>query len=329
VTAPDNPVLSVVVAIVCDTVRRPDVSHLEPCLAALTRQSGAPTMEIIVPFLPSVAGIAQLRERYPDVRFFEVPDLRTYTGAGESREHHDELRSRGLAVARGRIVALLEDHGIPAADWSARVVEGHRKPVAALCGAIENGIDRPLNWAVYFCDFLRYQNPLPEGESTNASDANVSYKREALESIRPIWREIFHETFVHAALRSRGGKLVFAPEVVFYQHRQGLRLGAAMKERFVWGRSYAGTRARLAGTPRRVFWAVFTPLLPGLLVARMTLMAWKKRRTMGAFLKALPLTALLEVGWSCGEFIGYATARANAAGAQTAEALARGSGVGL
>src|ERR1019366_9392791 len=101
------------------------------------------------------------------------------------------------------------------------------------------------------------------------------------------------------------------------------------KERFVWGRSYAGTRARLAGTPRRVVWAVFTPLLPGLLVARMTLMAWKKRRTMGAFLKALPLTALLEVGWSCGEFIGYATARANAAGAQTAEALARGSGAVL
>src|ERR1035438_5297476 len=112
------------------------------------------------------------------------------------------------------------------------------------------------------------------------------------------------------------------------RYRQTL-LGGLWAVRFVWGRSYAGTRARLAGTPRRVFWAVFTPLLPGLLVARMTLMAWKKRRTMGAFLKALPLTALLEVGWSCGEFIGYATARANAAGAQTAEALARGSGVGL
>src|ERR1035437_7769111 len=90
VTAPGNPVLSVVVAIVCDTVGRPDVSHLEPCLAALTRRSGAPTMEIIVPFLPSVPGIAQLRARYPDVRFFEVPDLRTYTGAGESREHRSE-----------------------------------------------------------------------------------------------------------------------------------------------------------------------------------------------------------------------------------------------
>src|ERR1017187_5462729 len=260
-----NPVLSVVVAIVSDTTGRPNVIHLEPCLAALTQQSGSASVEILVPFLPSVKGIAGLRQQYPDVRFLEASDLRTYTGEGGSREHHDELRARGLAAARGRIVALTEDHGIPARDWCARVMEGHEKTVAALSGAIENAVDRPLNWAVYFCDFLRYQNPLPQGESTNASDANVSYKREALESVRPIWREIFHETLVHAALRSRGGKLVFAPEVVFYQHRQGLRLGAAMKERFVWGRSYAGTRARLAGTPRRVFWAVFTPLLPGLL----------------------------------------------------------------
>ena len=182
-----NPALSVVVAIVSDTTDRPDVSHLEPCLAALTQQSGAPAMEIIVPYHPSVDGIARVRERYPDVRFMEVADLRTYTGQGGSREHHDELRARGLAVARGTIVALIEDVGLPAPDWSASVVEAHRQPFAAVGGAIENGIDRPLNWAVYFCDFLRYQNPLPEGESAIASDANVSYKRAALESIRPVW----------------------------------------------------------------------------------------------------------------------------------------------
>src|ERR1017187_5444679 len=104
---PDNPDLSVVVAIVSDTMGRPDVGHLEPCLAALMRQSGAPAMEIVVPFLPCVDGIAQLRRQYPQVRFLEVSNLRTYTGQGGSREHHDELRARGLAVARGRIVALI------------------------------------------------------------------------------------------------------------------------------------------------------------------------------------------------------------------------------
>jgi hypothetical protein len=323
--AVDNPVLSVVVAIVSDTTDHPDASHLEPCLAALVQQVGAPAMEIIVPYHPAVDGIARLRHRYADVRFLEVADLRTYTGRGGSREHHDELRARGLALARGSIVALIEDVGIPAPDWSTRVVEAHHQPFAAVGGAIENGIDRPLNWAVYFCDFLRYQNPLPEGESAIASDANVSYKRAALDSIRPVWQEFFHEASVNGALRSRNEKVALTPGVVLYQHRQGLRLKGALKERFVWGRSYAATRGGLAGTPRRVLWAVLSPLLPGLILVRMTLLAWKKRRTLAAFLKALPLTAALTVSWSWGELVGYATGRANAAGAQAAEAIARGS----
>src|SRR5271169_6322654 len=115
--AGDGPKLSVVVAIVSDGSGQPDVIHLEPCLAALARQDGAPPMEIVVAHLPGTAGIAGLRDRYPDVVFSEVTDLRMYTGGG-SREHHDEIRARGLALARGEIIALIEDHGIPSRDWS-------------------------------------------------------------------------------------------------------------------------------------------------------------------------------------------------------------------
>lgn len=323
--APDKPVLSVVVAIVSDTTGAPDVSHLEPCLTALAQQSGASTMEVIVPYHPAVEGIQKMRLKYPAVRFLEVPNLRTYLGQGGSREHHDELRARGLAAARGAIVALIEDHGIAAPDWSTRVLEAHRTGFAAIGGAIENGIDKPLNWAVYFCDFLRYQNPVPEGESYLASDANVTYKRPALEAIRPVWKEIFHESSVNDALRVRGERIALSPRIVLYQHRLGLRVSGALKERFVWGRSYAATRARLVDTPKRMFWAIFSPALPALMMARMTLMALRKRRTFIAYLRALPLTFALIVSWSFGELTGYLTGRANAAGTPAAEAIARGS----
>src|SRR5579862_4086085 len=199
--ARETPALSVVVAIVSDTTDHPDVSHLDPCLEALTRQTlPGGSLEIIVPFHPAVQGIARMRQKYPGVLFVEAARLSTYIGQGGSREHHDELRARGLAAATGRIVALIEDHGVVAADWSARVVEAHAQNFAAIGGAIENDIDRPLNWAVYFCDFLRYQNPIPAGESGIASDANVTYKRPALELIRPVWEEIFHESAVNQAL---------------------------------------------------------------------------------------------------------------------------------
>lgn len=321
----DNPPLSVVVAIVSDTAGHPDTTHLEPCLGALSRQPLASVTEIVVPFYAAVKGITALKAQYPNVNFLEVADLKTYTGRSGSREHHDELRARGLAVAQGQVVALIEDHGIVAPDWSTRLLEAHAGAFAAVGGAIENGIDRPLNWAVYFCDFLRYQNPLQGGETAIVSDANVAYKRTALESIRPIWQEIFHEASVTAALRSRGQELILAPAAVLHQHRQGLRVSLALRERFVWGRSYAATRARLARLSQRIFWAVFAPALPVLMMARMTLMAWKKRRTMSAFLKALPLTSALAVSWSCGEWVGYVTGRANSAGSRAAEAIARGS----
>jgi hypothetical protein len=323
--ATGKPVFSVVVAIVSDTTSRADASHLGPCLEALLRQTGAPAMEIVVPHHPFVQGIDQVRDRYPGVKFVKAGDLRTYTGRPGSREHHDELRARGLAATSGSIVALIEDHGVPAPDWAARFVEAHGGSYAALGGAIENGIDRPLNWAVYFCDFLRYQSPLPESETTTVSDANVAYKHSALDSVRPVWQEIFHEASVNGALEKQGQKLAFAPRAVLYQHRQGLRLGAALRERFVWGRSYGATRARLAGSAKRLFWCVFVPALPVLMMARMTVAAWKKRRTMAPFCKALPFTAALAVSWSCGELVGYFSGRANAAGTQAAEAIARGS----
>jgi hypothetical protein len=322
-----QPVLSVVVAVVSDTTGGLDISHLDPCLEALRRQTTAGTgvpMEILVPYHPSTEGIGQMREKYPAVRFLEANRLRTYRGQGGSREHHDELRARGLAEANGRIVALIEDHGIVAPDWSARVVEAHAGDFAAIGGAIENGVNRPLNWAVFFCDFLRYQNPIPGGESPVASDANVTYKRSTLESVRSVWKEIFHESAVNQALRMRGERVGLAPRVVVYQHRQRLRLATALAERYVWGRSYAATRARLAGPWKRAFWAAFSPALPLLMLGRMTWMAMRKRRTFGAYLRALPFTTALIVSWSCGELVGYLTGRANAAGTPAAEAIARG-----
>ena len=147
-----------------------------------------------------------------------------------------------MAAAHAPVIALMEDHGWPDPHWCARLVEEHRNGFAGVAGAMENGVDRPLNWAVYFCDFGKYQNPVAAGATALASDANVSYRRAALESIAPVWRDTFHEPSVNWALRSRGLELAISPEVVMYQHRHGLSLAGALRERFTWGRSYTASR---------------------------------------------------------------------------------------
>lgn len=316
-----GPLLSVVVAIVSDTTdAHADVSHLVGCLEALSQQAASPSLEILVPYHPAVIDIEPARRRFPDVIFLPIDDLRRFTGRGDSREHHDELRARGLAAARGKIVGLIEDHARPDRYWCARVVEAHQDGYAGIGGAIENGIARPLNWAVYFCDFGRYQNPVPEGDSPFASDANIAYKRSALESIRPVWQESFHEPVVNQALVSRGHRIGLSQQVVVYQHRAGLRFRDALRERFIWGRSYAATRGADLGPAKRAFYTAVAPILPGLLLLRMTATALARRRCLGAFFTALPLIVVLTVSWSAGELVGYLTARADS-GARDVQAV--------
>jgi len=300
------PRLSVIVVPVGDTiVPYRDVAELAGNLEALSRQIDPPPMEVIVPFHDRICGLEELARRFPNVHFLRADGLKGLTSAGGSREHHDELRSRGAAAARGEIIAFLEDHVRPDPLWAAAVMQAHGQDYAVIGGAIQNGVNRALNWATYFCDLGKYQNPVPAGESAFASTVNNSYKGSILEQIRPIWSERFNETAVNWAIRSNGGKLALSPNVVVYQHRLNLRLGTALREFFIWGRSYARTRAGLISNDRRLFYLVFAPALPTLLLTRMTVNVFRKRSSVGAFLRSLPLSALLVASWSCGEMAGY------------------------
>lgn len=299
----ERPILSVVICVVSDA------RHLEGCLAALSRQVNFPAIEIIVPHDGRENGISSLKPRFPGVQFYCVDHLRSAVSLqGSSREHHDELRAIGLGLARGEVVALLEDHGRVDKYWSMNVMESHKEPHAAIGGAIENEVDRPLNWAVYFCDFGRYQNPLKAGPSPFISDANSSYKRKALDSIRYVWKKAFHETSVNDALIDRGETLWLSPSIVVYQHRENLRLTALLRERYIWGRSYAGTRAQQIGLNKRLIYLALCPIIALVLMLRKTRDVLRKKRLVGVFLKAFPLTLLLTLFWSLGEFMGYLTA---------------------
>lgn len=309
-----QPELSVVIAVVSDA------KHLEGCLKALFNQTGSLPMEIIVPYVAGESGMQALKPRFPDVLFLPVERAQLMLSKDRSsREHHDELRALGLRRASGRILALLEDHGRVDKDWSHHMIEAHRSSCAGVGGAIENEVNQPLNWAIYFCDFGRYQRPFPAGPSPFISDANSSYKRKALQGIQEIWGKSFNETSVNSALLGDGETLWLSPEPVVYQHRENLSLSRALQERYVWGRSFAGTRAQHIGAGKRLVYLILSPALALLLVVRKIRAILIKKRNGGAFLKAFPLIVLLLTFWSFGEFVGYLTGRPNARAKTTEE----------
>ena len=79
-------------------------------------------------------------------------------------------------------------------------------------------------------------------------------------------------------------------------------------ERYVWGRSYAAVRVEGVSAAKRAVFAVLCPVLPFvLLLATAAESDEHETKPGGILVKALPLTFLLDVAWSYGEFVGYVT----------------------
>ncbi|MFN0109143.1 MAG: hypothetical protein ACKVZH_09860 [Blastocatellia bacterium] len=300
-----EPQLSVIVAIIAG-----GSVAMSNCLTALEPGALELGAECIVPFDDRLDGVEQLAARFGWVRFVDARSKVDSKRFGDfSREHHDILRAIGLNQATGKIVALLEDHAAPSPGWCRAMLDAHRGTEAAIGGAVENGVDRLLNWAVYLCDFGRYQNPVPTGPAEFLSDSNISYKRQTLEQVRDLWQDAFHETPLNWELRKRGELLRLDPGMVVYQARYGLRMMPALRERFVWGRSFAGTRAKAMSLAQRGVFCGLSFLLPALLTLRIVRLALSKRRHLNRIIPALPLVALLQCLWSLGELAGYITGR--------------------
>ena len=284
---------------------------LERCLNALARQRDPPALDVIIPWDDTVPGIPALASRFPSLRFVSLGRVQTkrpWRRAAGQHELFDRRRAAGLAAATGEVVAILEDRGVPTPDWARTMVRLHEElPHAAIGGAIENARDGLLQWAVYFCDFNRYQRPFVAGPRPYVSDINVGYKRRAIDGTVHLWHERYHETTVHWALRRAGETLYLTPELVVEQHRDGLRIGELLKERFAWGRLFAYTRALEMGSGRRAILTGLAPLLPALLLARHARLQLQKQVRLRRFARAAPVIFTLLVAWSLGEAVGYAT----------------------
>jgi len=300
--------LSVVVTIVDDG------SALHRCLAALAAQETSPPLEVLVPYDTTVGGIEELRAAFPHFLFLDIGAHRLRRAPASPAGQHELIdirRAAGLRHASGDIIAMLEDRGGPRSTWAAKVIMAHARVAAggaaAIGGAVENGRDRILNWAVYFCDFAKYQLPLEEGPAAWITDVNLSNKREVLQRARRFWEGRYHETTMHWNLRRHGEELWITPELVVDQHRDNLTIGSLLAERLAWGRLFACTRVREMSPAGRVGLSLLTPLLPALLFLRLLRLSFEKRSNLGRLVRAAPVTLLLLTVWSLGELVGYVT----------------------
>jgi len=306
-TASQPIALSVIVRIVSGT------AFLEKTLCHLMPQIQGRPIQVIVPFVSETDGIQELPQKFSHVLFVDMGTLQTAARRGTvaaAHEIYDRAISVGMHAAQGNVVALLEDDAVPAPDWCEQVLAAQRLPYEIFGGAIEQAGSGVLNWAVYFLDFGRYQLPLREGPVSYLSDVNIAYSRRALEAVRDGWSMRYNEVTVNWALARQGFVLWQRPQMIVRQDRGKLVLSDLLVERFWWGRLFASQRVRELSLFARLFYFCFSPLLPFVMLARVTKKVLSGKRHRAKLLAAFPSLVLLTFTWSLGEAAGYATGRA-------------------
>jgi hypothetical protein len=300
--SPKAVVLSVVVKPVGGPV------FVRRCLNGLAPQVEGRPAEIIVPYDITRSELGNLQAEFPRVRFLAVGPVRTAARPGTEAAMHDiydRLLAVGLGAAQGEILALLEDTVVPDSEWCSQVLEAHHLPYGVIGGAVEHVGESALNWAVYFLDFGRFQPPLREGPVAYLTDINVSYKRDALATVRPLWEQSYHEVTVNWRLMRSGVILWQRPQIVVRQDRGPLHLAHTLRERLEWGKLFAQLRSQEVSPAKRALYAFGSPAIPLVMMGRTAYKALSTRRNRGRFLWSLPYLVVVTVAWCCGEFLGY------------------------
>lgn len=282
---------------------------LSRCLEALTRQEGGPSMEVIIPYDDTVAEVGKLAEKFPQFIFMNLgkiaaddAPLNPFT----EHEYFDRRRSAGLAAAKGRLIAMLEDRGAPAPDWAKLMVEeADRTGAAVIGGAVVNVAPGTINKALFYCDYGRYSPPFEEKEAEYLTDINLCYSRKALEETRSVWGERYLEASVHWTLRDNGGLLLLSPKPTVLHERGKAPLSRIISERLHWGRIYGITRAARWTKGRALVAAAASVVLPLLLLVRHTKAMSEKGVKGGEIAKTVPGMMVVLPFWCLGEAMGY------------------------
>jgi hypothetical protein len=220
------------------------------------------------------------------------------------RQAIPRLRYQGVLRARGRLVAILEDHARVDPGWAASLMQAHKGPWGAVGGPVENGKAGLLNWAVYFCEYAAYMAPLVEGETIDLPGNNIAYKRPHLLRHARVLEEGKWESWINDRLRA-DGVLIASTNAMVVHHIKPFRLGNFLTQRFHFARSYAGMRRSGQSWPKRLVYGFGSFALPPLLATRVARTILSKRRHLGRFLLASPLVGLFLTVGACGEMVGY------------------------
>ena len=158
----DSVPLSVVIA----SYNAADV--IVPCLQALERQRGTTPFEVIVADASTDATPAIVERQFPFVRLVRADTLPSVAA----------LRGRGIAEARGNVIAILDPFSVAAGDWAVKVLEAHANNQNQVIGGsvdlYRSDSATYTRWATYLNEYALFMSPVVRGATWILPGSNLS-----------------------------------------------------------------------------------------------------------------------------------------------------------
>ena len=289
-----NPAVSIIIA----RVSAIDGSRIFETLDALQQQDGDVSFEIILADRINDANSREIQGRHPEVHLIECP-----TGTSIPR-----MRTIALNASRGSLIAITEDHCVPATDWLRGLVQAFADAppdTMAVGGSIANGVDgSAFDRATFLCEYAAFQAPVIEGPCGDLPGMNIAYRRSALQAVdQNILQTGFWESTLHPAFLS-AGQALYSTNRIKIQHRKTFCLQSFLRQRFLYSRHFAGSRAAGQTLPQRLAMLCLSILLPPLLGGRLLRTLWVKRTSGAGTLSTLPYLSIFVMTAVCGELAG-------------------------
>ncbi len=268
---------------------------LEGCLAALSRQSGSVSIEILVVDRIGKDVPGKIRQHFPSVEILEVAPHTSIP----------EMRALAFRQARGRIVGVIEDHVLVPPDWAVKMLDAHRSGAVVVGGSVFNSAcDRLTDWAAFLCEYSHCLVPPPAGPCEWVTGNNVTYRKELLDKYRPIIEEHRWEDHLHSALRRAGVELLSRPDIAV-GHKKHYTIAEYAHQRYLYSRSFSGMRAGSMPVPKRLVFGFLSLGLSPLLFWRVVRNVLKSGRHYRQLVLSLPLLVFFALSWSLGDAVGF------------------------
>jgi hypothetical protein len=285
------------ISVVLGRVSTEDTDRVIETIEALDPRVSGEECEIVIADRLQDELTRRIRRDYPRVRLIDCP----------AEMSLPEMRTLAFEAGTAPIVAVTEDHCVPAPGWAKTVKRAFDEAgpdLVAVGGSVVNGVtDRGLDWATYLCEYSFFSPPVAEGDSAILPGMNVAYRRSALESVtRDLLTSGFWETTVHPLLLEKGGRFLSLNELVML-HKKRFSWGLFASQRFIYSRYYAGRRFGEAALPKRVVASLASLALPPLLLVRAVQAA--RRKGLGREMwRASPHLLAFYCIWAVGESVG-------------------------